>query len=61
MDVVSLINKYGFPIVAAGREMMIAQVNTFNKVQAWCVTNDHYTGVKQDEGIPYDLIEEDHE
>lgn len=50
---------FGSCAIAAGREMALAQINTFTKVQAWCVTDDHYNGVKQDEGIPYDMIEEE--
>ena len=49
---------FGSCVVAAGKETLM-QVNTFAKVQAWCVSDDHYNGVKQDEGIPYDLIEEE--
>lgn len=30
-------------------------VNTGTKIQSWCVSDDHYNGIKQDEGIPYDL------
>lgn len=30
-------------------------VNTGTKIQSWCVSDDHYRGIKQDEGIPYDF------
>lgn len=33
-------------------------VNSGTKTQIWCVTEDHYNGVKQDEGIPYDFNED---
>jgi len=49
---------FGSCAIAAGKETLM-QVNTFAKVQAWCVSDDHYNGVKQDEGIPYDTLEED--
>lgn len=51
---------FGSCAVAAG--MLTTEfLNTSLKTQAYCVTNDHYTGVSQDEGIPLDLIEEDSE
>lgn len=49
---------FGSCVVAAGEETLM-RVNTFAKVQAWCVSDDHYNGVKQDEGIPYDLLGEE--
>lgn len=35
-------------------KLAIQLTNSGYLTQAWCVTNDHYTGKKQDPGIPYD-------
>jgi hypothetical protein len=49
---------FGSCAVAAGM-LTSGFVNSSVKTQAYCVTDDHYNGVKQDEGIPYDTIEEE--
>lgn len=51
---------FGSCAVAAGA-VTAGFVNSSTKIQAWCVTDDHYNGVKQDEGIPYDMVGEDNE
>lgn len=50
-------DSYGKCAVAAG-SVVTDFVNTGTMFQTWCVTDDHYKGVKQDEGIPLDLVEE---
>lgn len=45
---------HGSCVVASGT-VALSFNNTGTKIQTWCVSNDHYTGVKQDEGIPYDF------
>ena len=49
---------FGSCAVAAGM-LTSGFINSSVKTQAYCVSDDHYNGVKQDEGIPYDTIEED--
>jgi hypothetical protein len=44
---------FGSCAIAAGA-ISAEFVNTGTKIQAWCVTDDHHNGIKQDEGIPYD-------
>ena len=46
---------FGSCAIAAGA-VTAEFVNTGTKIQAWCVTDDHYNGIEQDEGIPLDLI-----
>jgi len=46
---------YGSCAVAAGA-ITSEFVNTGTKIQAWCVSDDHYNGIKQDEGIPWDVV-----
>lgn len=36
-------------------------VNSSTKIQVWCVSDDHYNGIEQDEDIPYDMLEADGE
>lgn len=51
---------YGSCVVAAGA-VSADFVNTATKIQAWCVTDDHHNGTKQDKGIPWDVAGEDDE
>jgi len=51
---------YGSCAVAAGAAAT-EFVNTGTKIQAWCVTDDHHNGIKQDEGIPWDVAGSDDE
>jgi len=46
---------FGSCAIAAGA-VTAEFVNTGTKIQAWCVSDDHYNGIKQDDGIPLDLI-----
>jgi hypothetical protein len=46
---------FGSCAIAAGA-VTAEFVNTGTKIQAWCVSDDHYNGIEQDEGIPLDLI-----
>jgi hypothetical protein len=45
---------YGSCVVAAGA-VTAELVNSSIKIQSWCVSDNHYKGVEQDEGIPYDM------
>lgn len=49
----TLFETYGACTIAAGK-LTMDFINTGTKVQTWCVSDDHKTGVKPDEGIPYD-------
>jgi hypothetical protein len=51
---------YGQCAIAAGA-LATDFVNTGTKIQAWCVTEDHYNGVKQDKDIPWDVVGNDDE
>ena len=44
---------FGSCVVAAG-SLTTEFINSSTKIQAYCVTNDHYMGRKQDEGVDYD-------
>jgi len=44
---------HGSCVVAAGA-VTAEFVNSSIMIQSWCVSDDHYNGVEQDEGIPYD-------
>ena len=46
--------------VAAGA-VTAGFVTSSTKIQVWCVSDDHYNGVEQDEDIPHDMDEEDGE
>jgi hypothetical protein len=48
---------YGSCAIAAGAASTDF-VNTGTKIQAWCVTEDHHNGIKQDKGIPLDVAED---
>lgn len=45
---------HGSCVVAAGA-VATELVNSSIMIQSWCVSDDHYNGVEQDEGIPYDM------
>lgn len=51
---------FGQCTVAAGA-LVADFVNTGTKFQAWCVTDDHHKGIKQDEGIPLDFAGENND
>lgn len=51
---------FGQCTVAAGT-LVADFVNTGTKFQAWCVTDDHHKGIKQDEGIPLDFAGENND
>ena len=44
---------HGSCVVAAGA-VATELVNSSIMIQSWCVSDDHYNGVEQDEGIPFD-------
>jgi hypothetical protein len=50
-------DSYGQCAINAGK-MVTDFVNTGTKFQAWCVSEDHHNGTKQDEGIALDLVSE---
>jgi hypothetical protein len=40
---------------AQAQRVSTLYINSGNPIATFCVSNDHWTGVKQDENVPYDF------